>query len=184
MLVWQDFFWTGGGTIAELSQMLLPVFFLMLCAVSLIQGINAYDAFVKGVKDGMKLTVSIFPSLMAMILLINLLDCAELFDLLSDMISPMISFLPSEILAMCCFRPISGGASMALMVQILRTFGADSLYGTMASVIQGSTDTTLYVIALYFSSVGIKKIKNALWIGLFADFVGIVAAIFLTVHFF
>ena len=73
---------------------------------------------------------------------------------------------------------------MALMVQILRTFGADSLYGTMASVIQGSTDTTLYVIALYFSSVGIKKIKNALWIGLFADFVGIAAAIFLTVHFF
>lgn len=73
---------------------------------------------------------------------------------------------------------------MAMMVQIFKKFGVDSLFGTMASVIQGSTDTTLYVIALYFSSVGIKKIRNSLWIGLFADLVGISVAIFLTVHFF
>lgn len=164
--------------------MILPVFLIVLICVSLVKKVNAYDAFVKGVKEGMRLTISIFPSLMAMILLVNLLECAEVFDLLSHLVSPLISFLPSEILAMCCFRPISGGASMAMMVQIFKKFGVDSLFGTMASVIQGSTDTTLYVIALYFSSVGIKKIRNSLWIGLFADLVGISVAIFLTVHFF
>ncbi len=164
--------------------MILPVFMALLIIVSLIKKVNAYDAFVRGIKEGMRLTLSIFPSLMAMIFLINLLECAEVFELLSQLVSPVFSFLPSEILAMCCFRPISGGASLAMMVQIFKKFGVDSLFGTMASVIQGSTDTTLYVIALYFSSVGIKKIKNALWIGLFADLVGISVAIFLTVHFF
>lgn len=73
---------------------------------------------------------------------------------------------------------------MAMLIQILKQYGPDSLFGIMASVIQGSTDTTVYVIALYFSSVGIKKIRNAMWIGLFADLIGISAAIILTVHFF
>ncbi len=154
----------------------------MIC--SFVKKVNAYDAFIKGIKEGIALVPVIFPSLMSMILLVNLLDCAEVFELLSKLMKPLISFLPSEILAMCFLRPVSGGASMAMMVQILRKFGADSLFGIMASVIQGSTDTTLYVIALYFSSVGIKKIKNALWIGLFADLVGISIAVFLTIHFF
>ena len=154
----------------------------MIC--SFVKKVNAYDAFIKGIKEGIALVPVIFPSLMSMILLVNLLDCAEVFELLSKLMKPLISFLPSEILAMCFLRPVSGGASMAMMVQILRKFGADSLFGIMASVIQGSTDTTLYVIALYFSSVGIKKIKNALWIGLFADLAGISIAVFLTIHFF
>ena len=153
----------------------------MTCAV---QKVNGYDAFVQGVKEGLNLVSSIFPSMMAMILLVNLLSSARIFELFSSLISPVISFLPSEILAMCCFRPISGGASMAMLIQILKQYGPDSLFGIMASVIQGSTDTTVYVIALYFSSVGIKKIRNAMWIGLFADLIGISAAIILTVHFF
>ncbi|MBR5004772.1 MAG: spore maturation protein, partial [Erysipelotrichaceae bacterium] len=79
---------------------------------------------------------------------------------------------------------ISGGASLAMMVNIFQLYGPDSLFGLMASVIQGSTDTTIYVLALYFSSVGIKKIRNAMWIGLFADVVGISTAIFLSMLFF
>lgn len=157
---------------------------LWLILLCIIKGVNGYDAFTDGVKEGIKLSVSIFPGMMAMILMINLLQHAEVFVLLSDFISPLIDFLPSEVLAMCFFRPVSGGASMALMRHILSLYGPDSLYGMMASVIQGSTDTTIYVIALYFSSVGIKKIKNAMWIGLFADLVGISVAIFLTVQFF
>jgi spore maturation protein B len=142
--------------------------------------VNAYDVFVAGVKDGMNLVGAIFPSLMAMILLVNLISESHLFDLIQ---LPFFSF-PSELLAMCIFRPISGGASMAMMVNIFRLYGPDSLLGMMASVIQGSTDTTIYVLALYFSSVGIKRIRNAMWIGLFADLVGISTAIILSVLFF
>ncbi len=167
-----------------MSQWIIPVFVLFLLITSFVKNVNAYNAFTKGISDGIHLVPTVFPSLMSMILLINLLDCAEVFELFSKLVRPLISFLPTEIIAMCFLRPVSGSASLAMMVQLLRTFGPDSLYGIMASVIQGSTDTTFYVIALYFTSVGIKKIKNALWIGLFADLVGISIAVFLSVHFF
>lgn len=167
-----------------MTNMLIPLFVCCLLMMSFVKKVNAYDAFITGVKDGMHLVTTIFPSLMAMILLVNLLESSGIFDCLSNGLNHNLINLPSEILAMCALRPVSGGASMAIMIQIFRKFGVDSLYGMMASIIQGSTDTTLYVIALYFSSVGIKKIKNALWIGLFADLVGISIAIFLTVHFF
>lgn len=148
--------------------------------VCLFKKVNAYDVFVKGIVDGLHLLPSIFPSLMAMMLMVNLISVSHLFDYFSD----FIKFIPSEVAAMCIFRPISGGASMAMMVRVFQKFGPDSLYGLMASVIQGSTDTTVYVLALYFSSVGIKKIRNAMWIGLFADIVGISTAIILSVLFF
>ena len=88
-----------------------------------------------------------------------------------------------EIFALSLFRPISGGASLAVMIDIFKTSGVDSLAGKMASVIQGSTDTTFYVITLYFSTVGITRIRNSLWIGLFADFVGISMGIILVALF-
>ena len=171
---------TGGGTIENLSVWILPGFILLILFVSFIKKVNSYEVFIIGVKDGLNLIGSIMPSLMAMILMVNLIRESHLFDLIHI---PFIN-LPSELLAMCIFRPISGGASLAMMVNIFQLYGPDSLFGLMASVIQGSTDTTIYVLALYFSSVGIKKIRNAMWIGLFADVVGISTAIFLSMLFF
>lgn len=152
----------------------------MVFLVGLFRKVNCYDAFVSGVQDGFNLAGAIFPSLMAMILMVNLIRESHLFDLIQI---PLLKF-PSELLAMCIFRPVSGGASLAMMVNIFHLYGPDSLWGLMASVIQGSTDTTIYVLALYFSSVGIKKIRNAMWIGLFADVVGISTAIILSMLFF
>ena len=152
---------TGGGTIENLSVWILPGFILLILFVSFIKKVNSYEVFIIGVKDGLNLIGSILPSLMAMILMVNLIRESHLFDLIHI---PFIN-LPSELLAMCIFRPISGGASLAMMVNIFQLYGPDSLFGLMASVIQGSTDTTIYVLALYFSSVGIKKIRNAMWIG-------------------
>ena len=85
---------------------------------------------------------------------------------------------------MMLFRPISGNASLAVMIDIFKTLGVDSFAGQMASIIQGSTDTTLYVITLYFASVGVKKIKNSLAIGLISDLAGITMSILLTFYFF
>ena len=131
----------------------------------------------------MSLFLDIYPALLAMMLAISLLRESGLMDLLCGFIARYIKILPASIWPMVFFRPISGSASLAVLVDIFQNVGVDSLAGQMASIIQGSTDTTLYVITLYFSSVGIKKIKNALSIGLIADAAGIGMAVLLTLVF-
>ncbi len=128
----------------------------------------------------MFLFTDIFPSLLAMMLAVSLLRQTGLFDVLGSFLQPVFKGIPSSIFPLAMFRPISGGASMAIMIDIFKTLGVDSLAGKMAGVLQGSTDTTFYVISLYFSSVGITKVRNAIGIGLFADFVGISVGIILT----
>jgi len=155
----------------------LCVLFVFVCAV--LKKKDAYTCFTVGAKEGLALFVDVFPSLLAMMLAVSLLRSTGLFTLLGTCLQPIFRGIPVDVFAMSMFRPISGGASMAIMIDIFKTSGVDSLAGKMASVIQGSTDTTFYVISLYFSTVGITKIKNSLWIGLFADFVGICVAIML-----
>ena len=140
--------------------------------------------FIEGAIEGISLFVSIFTSLLAMIFVVNLLKEVRIFELFSNILVPISSEIPGSIIPMCLFRSISGGASMAIMVDVFQMYGPDSLSGMMASVIQGSTDTTFYVLTLYFSSVGVKKIKNAIPIGLFADAIGISVGIFLTLMMF
>lgn len=131
----------------------------------------------------MSLFLDVYPALLAMMLAISLLRESGLMDLLCGFIARYIQVLPASIWPMVFFRPISGSASLAVLVDIFQNVGVDSLAGQMASIIQGSTDTTLYVITLYFSSVGIKKIKNALSIGLIADAAGIGMAVLLALVF-
>lgn len=137
-----------------------------------------------GVKDGLALFGDIYPALMAMMFAITLLRESGLMDLLCQFVAQYIKGIPAEIWPMVFFRPISGSASLAVLADIFTNSGVDSFAGIMASIIQGSTDTTVYVITLYFSSVGVKKIRNALSIGLLADVAGISMAIFLTIYFF
>ena len=162
----------------------MPVLILIIFVVSFIKKSNAFDLFIEGAVEGISLFVSIFTSLLAMIFIVNLLNEVKLFEMFSAIIAPITQNIPDAIIPMCMFRPISGGAAMAIMVDLFKLYGPDSLSGMMASVIQGSTDTTFYVLTLYFSSVGIKKIRNAIPIGLFADAVGITVGILLTIIFF
>ena len=162
---------------------ILPILVLIIIAIALYKRVNAYQAFIGGVKDGLSLFFDIFPALMAMMCAISLLRESGLMEMLSSGIASILHVIPSQIWPMVIFRPISGSASLAVLVDVFKTCGVDSLAGNMASIIQGSTDTTVYVITLYFSSVGIKKIKNALSIGLIADFAGISMAILLTLLF-
>ena len=162
------------------STLILPALVLLIFIIALCKRVPAYSVFLTGVKDGMGLFLDIYPALLAMMCAISLLRESGLMDIISGLFQYISTSIPSQIWPMVLFRPISGSASLTVLIDIFKTCGVDSLAGMMASIIQGSTDTTVYVITLYFSSVGIKKIGNSLSIGLIADIAGIGMAIFLT----
>ena len=169
-----------------LSIIILPLIVLVIILYGYKKNINIYDSFLKGVMEGLKTSVSIFPNMIAMIFAVNLLITSGFIESIFSFLTPVLDkfMLCSDILSMAFFRPISGNASLAIMNNIFENFGPDSLMGRLASTLQGSTDTTFYVIALYFGSVGIKKIRYALGVGLFADFIGIVMSFLLVYLFF
>ena len=170
------------GTI---SIVILPIIVLVIILYGCKMKINIYDSFLKGVLEGLKTCVNIFPNILAMIFAVNILIKSGFIDYISSFLNSILSKynLSTDIISMAFFRPISGTASLAILNNILGTFGPDSIMGRLASTIQGSTDTTFYVLALYFGSIGVKKTRYALPVGLFADFVGIVMS-FLIVYLF
>lgn len=125
---------------------------------------------------------SLFPTMLAMILGVNIFVNSGLLGLIIKIFSFILRFIniPSQILPIALIRPISGSASLAILNNIYKVYGPDSLVGYMASVMQGSSDTTFYILSLYFGSVGIKKIRNALFSGLCADLIGIIASIIIS----
>ncbi|MEG0094342.1 MAG: spore maturation protein [Erysipelotrichaceae bacterium] len=174
----------GGGIIENIASYLLPGLLLCIIIVALIKRINAYESFLQGAKEGLSLFTSFYLALLAMMLAIRLLRESGLLLLLSNFMSAYLPFIPSDIWPIVIFRPLSGSASLGILIDIFRTCGVDSMAGFMASIIQGSTDTTFYIITLYFSSVKITKIKSSLVIGLLADLAGISMAIYLSLLFF
>ena len=124
--------------------------------------------------------------MLAMILGVNIFINSGLLMFIVDLIKPILVILniPYQVFPIALIRPISGSASLAILNNIYELYGPDSFVGTLSSIMQGSTDTTFYVLTLYFGSVGIRKIRYAMWAGLFADFVGIVSSIIITKIFF
>ncbi len=169
-----------------ISKIILPIFIIVIVFYGVKKRVNVYDAFLEGAKEGLVTTFNIFPAVIAMIFAINIFLDSNFLAFLIKLISPLLGriTMPLEIIPMALLRPVSGTASLAIMNDIFKNFGPDSFIGRLASVLQGCTDTTIYVIALYFGTVKITKIKHALWGGLFADLVGIGAAIILTNLFF
>ena len=148
----------------------------MIVVHSIYKKVDVYDSFISGSSESFKMFITIFPNILAMVLSVNILITSGFFDFLICFFKPLIK-LPIEIISLALVRPISGNASLALLNGIYAKYGVDNFYGLMASIIQGSTDTTFYVLALYYGSVGIKKIRYAPIASLFADTVGIISAI-------
>jgi len=171
------------GTI---SIIILPLIVLIIIINGYKKKINIYDSFLKGVTEGLKTSFNIFPNFLAMIFAVNILISSGFIEFVFSFLKEFLMrySLTSDILSMAFFRPISGNASLAIMNNIFTNFTPDSTMGRLASVIQGSTDTTFYVIALYFGSIGIKKIRYTLKVGLFADLVGIIMGFILVYLFF
>lgn len=145
--------------------------------------IDVFESFIKGSSESFKLIIKIFPNLLAMIFSVNVLISSGFLETLIIIFRPILK-LPVEIISMALVRPISGNASLALLNSVYSKYGVDSFYGLMASILQGSTDTTFYVLALYYGSIGIKKMRYAPITSLFADFIGILSAISITYLFF
>lgn len=163
----------------NISNLVMPLIVLIVILYGILKKINVYDAFVEGASESFDLAFTLFPCLLGMIFGVNLFVKSGALDYIFKLLSPLFSYLkiPIQIFPMMIMRPISGSSSLALLNSILSSYGPDSFMGRLASVIQGSTDTTFYVLTLYFGSIGIKKIRYALWAGLAADLIGIISAI-------
>lgn len=156
-----------------ISNYVMPLLVLFILVYAMIKKIDIYDTFIEGAKESFEIVLKIFPCFLAMILAVNIFIKSNIIANLFG----FINFIPNEILPMILTRPISGTSSLAVLTNIYESFGPDGFIGTLASFIQGSTDTTFYIITLYFGSVGIKKIKYAMWAGLFADLLSVIVSL-------
>lgn len=169
-----------------ISLIIIPLIVLSIIITASIKHVNIYDKFIAGAKEGLIMTFKIAPNIFAMIFAVNIFIKSNFISDVLSFLSPVLTKmgLTSEILPMCFLRSISGTSTLGIMANIFEKYGPDSIMGYLACIIQGSSDTTLYVIALYFGSVGITKSRYALKAGLFADLIGIIASFILVYLFF
>lgn len=162
-----------------ISNIAVPATIIIIIVYGLIEKQKVFDVFLEGAKEGLQIVVNIFPTLLGLFLSINVLRESGIIDAITKIAMPFLNLLkfPSEILPLALLRPISGSASMAVATDIMSKYGVDSLIGLITSTIMGSTETTLYTIALYTSAVKIKKTRFVLYAALLADFVGMLTSV-------
>ena len=162
-----------------ISNAAIPLTILIIILYGLIEKQSTFDIFLEGAKEGTQIVVNIFPTLLGLFLAINILRASGIIEAFTNLVLPLLKLLkiPAEILPLALLRPISGSASMAVATDIMKNFGVDSLIGLISSTIMGSTETTLYTIALYTSAIRIKKSRFVLVAALLADFIGILTSV-------
>lgn len=157
----------------------VPVMILLIIIIGVKEKKDVFALFIDGVKEGLKVVLGIFPYILAILIAIGLFRNSGALDLIIKPITPVLNTLgvPKEIVPLCILRPLSGGASMSLVMDIFKNYGVDSISGKIASIIMGGTETTIYCITILFGAVKIKKLRGILIAGLIADFVVISTAI-------
>lgn len=158
-----------------ISKIIIPLITLFVIIYGLYKKVDIYQEFLNGVKEGLQMSLEIFPSMFAMIVAVTVLVKSNIITDLTKYIN--ISFFPKEIIPIAILRPISSSSSLMILNNILSTYGPDSLIGKIAAVITGSTDTTIYIIGMYYASIKVKKIKHSLIIGLLADMACVIISI-------
>lgn len=158
---------------------------LIICGIvlyGLLKGVDVFEAFKDGVKEGVLSLWAAAPSLIGLIIGVSILSSSGFFDLLSQLFSPLCSAvgIPSQVLPLGLIRPVSGSGANAVLLSILNEYGADSLIGRTASVMAGSTETTFYTIAVYYGAAGIRKTRYTVFAALTADIFGMVSACIFT----
>ncbi len=174
---------------ALISNVILFSLIILFILGAVYKRINAYDAFIEGAKEGFDTAIIIIPYLVAMLVAIGVFRASGALDLITDVIRHLVFLLELDnrfidALPTALMKPFSGNGARAMMVDTMQVYGADSFAGRLSSIVQGSTETTFYVLAVYFGAVGIKNIRHAAACGIIADFFGIVAAIFVAYWFF
>jgi spore maturation protein B len=171
---------------SKLSAYAVPLMLLIIPIYAYIKKVAVYESFVAGAAEGVQTSVKILPFLVGMMMSIAVFRASGAFDALAGLIAPIFNFfgVPVEVLPLAIMRPLSGSGALALSAQIVNDYGPDSFIGRLASVMQGSTDTTFYVLAVYFGSVSIRKYRYALAVGLSADIVSFISSVIVCRMFF
>ena len=161
------------------SIYILPLLLAFILIFAMIKKVNIYETFIDGAKEGFGVGVSIIPYLVAILVAIGMFRASGAIDLLSGLCSPVLNKIgmPSELLPLAIIRPLSGSGALGIMSEIASVHGGDAFITKMAAVMVGCSETTFYVLMVYFGSVGITKFRHALCAGLIADAAGIIAAV-------
>ena len=162
-----------------ISLWALPFLILLVLTIGVIRKVPVYEEFTHGAKDGFKVAINIIPSLVAIIVAISMLRASGAIEMLASAIAPLLKscHIPADVLPLTIVRSLSGSAALGVFSDIANNLGPDSYATKLAAIMVGSSETTFYVLAVYFGAVKISKIRYALIVGLLADLVGIIAAV-------
>jgi spore maturation protein B len=165
--------------IEVLSLLAIPLLVLVIVIHGAVKKVKIYEAFVEGAREGFNVGVRIIPYLVAMLVAIGIFRTGGAMDLLTMLLSPLTRWIgmPAETLPMALMRPLSGSGALGVMAETIQAEGPDSLIGRMVSVMMGSGETTFYVLAVYFGSVGITRTRQAVPAGIVADGIGILMSV-------
>ena len=167
------------GFANQLSNGMFLLFILGIPVYAAIKKINVFDAFIIGAKQGFETSINIIPYLVAMLVAIGMLRASGFFDLMNQFLAPLMQLIgmPPEVVPLALVRPFSGIASIGIMAELIHQNGGDSLISKIAATMMGSTETTFYVVAVYFGSIGISRTRHAIPVGLLADLSGVIASV-------
>lgn len=171
---------------SQVSNWIFLSFIVGIPLFGALKKINVFDAFIEGAKQGFETSIRIIPYLIAMMVAIAMLRASGFFELLYAFLAPALSAIgmPSELLPLALIRPFSGSAAIGIMSELIHEHGGNSFIAKTAATMMGSTETTFYVIAVYFGAVGIRRTRHAVPAGLLADLAGILATVAVCRYFF
>ncbi|GIP58153.1 spore maturation protein [Paenibacillus woosongensis] len=162
-----------------ISAWAVPMMIAFIPLYAFMKKVPVYESFVDGAKDGFSTAIGIIPHLVGMMVAISVFRASGALEFFTGWMGPLLKMLhvPPEVMPLGILRPLTGTGSLAFTTDLIKTYGPDSMIGRIASTVQGSTDTTLYVLTVYFGAIGIRNGRYALKVGLFSDAIGFVAAI-------
>lgn len=166
-------------SINTISKWAIPLTLALIPLWALYKKVPIYDTFVDGAREGFGVGVKIIPYLVGILVAIGMFRASGAIDIIAHVLSPVLNFIgmPADILPLAIIRPLSGSGALGIMTEIAGKYGGDSYMARLAAVMTGSSETTFYVLAVYFGAVGIKKVRYALIAGLIADLAGIISAL-------
>jgi len=170
----------------QLTSLIIPLLILCIVSLGLLKRIAVYEEFVDGAKEGFNIAVNIIPYLVAMLFAIAIFRASGALEFILTLLTPVADLFgfPADVIPMGIIRPLTGSGSVGILAELISTHGEDSIIVKTAAIMFGSTETTLYVLAIYFGAIKIKNTNYAVQAGLIADFAGFVAAILVTYWYF
>jgi spore maturation protein B len=169
-----------------ISLWAIPVVLVTIPLLAIFRKVKVYEEFVDGAKDGFNVAVRIIPYLVAILVAIGMFRGSGAMDLLTEGLRPVLGLVgfPPELFPLAILRSLTGSGSLAFLTDIVKTYGPDSLLARIAATMYGSSETTFYVLAVYFGSVGVRKTRHAVPVSLFADLVAVIASVAICVWMF